>query len=72
MEQVSRRVTAEFITANYDDDEVSEAINFACGIEWLAGIATCDVAENVNAANAIAEKVKALFPSKDQSVAGSA
>jgi hypothetical protein len=62
MQQIVRRLTSETIEANYDDDEIIEAINFSCGIGWLVAIAICDVADRVDAANSIFQQLKATFP----------
>jgi len=56
--QVIRRQTETSIEANYDDDEILEAVNFANAIGCLAAIAMCDLANNVELANTILEKIK--------------
>jgi hypothetical protein len=66
MQQITRRLTAESVEANYDDDEVVEAINFACGIGWLVAIATCDIANRTDIALTIVQKVKETFPAAAQ------
>ena len=65
MEQIARRYTEETIEANYDEGEILEALNFACGIGWLAAIAICDLAGNVELANTVLEKVQELFPARE-------
>ena len=56
--QVIRRNTETSIEANYDDDEILEVVNFANAFGYLAAIATCYLANNVELANTILEEFK--------------
>lgn len=61
--QVSRRHgDGGFIEANYSDNEKIEVLNFACGIGWMAAIALCNLAGDIQRANSILQKIKELFP----------
>ena len=62
--QVIRRQTETSIEANYDDDEILEVVNFVNAIGYLAAIATCDLANNVELANTILDKFKSESPPK--------
>ena len=58
MEQIARRNTAETIEANYDEDELREAIRFSMGIGWLSAIALCALADDTERASRILDEFK--------------
>ncbi len=59
--QIVRQQTAETIEANYDEEEVLEALMFANGFGWMAAIAICDLGGRVSLANDVLNQVKEIF-----------
>lgn len=58
MQQITRYNTEEHIEPNYDEDEISEVIGLANVFGYLAAIAISDLANDVELANEILEKMK--------------
>jgi|SRR3990172_1115412 len=56
--QAVRRITEKTIEANYDTDEIIEALRFSRALGFLTAIAVADLAGNVKLANDVLQRAK--------------
>lgn len=60
--QISRRNTPDSIEANYSDEEVLEAINFANAVGLLSLLGVARIPNEIKFQNEILAKIKELYP----------
>lgn len=64
--QICSRLTADSIKANYHADEVLQALDYSDAFGYISAIAICDLANEVDVANQILQRVKAEWPVASQ------